>query len=124
MTAKHTLPEVVVTLRDDGIIDYDYTTNATVDLDVARKAVTAARELVSKPVPTLVRINRVKEVTRDARMFFAESEENRQVSSKVALVIGSPLARIIGNFFMGLNKGPFPVQLFTNVDTAIEWLRG
>lgn len=116
------LPEVVVTMRDDGIIEFDYTTETVVDLEVARKAVGAARELVSGPTPSLVRINRVKEVSRDARIFFAESDENKTVSSKVALMINSPLTRIIANFFMGLNKATLPVRMFTDDQSAIEWL--
>ena len=122
-STPHTPQEVSVRLRDDGILEFDYLTNRVVDLDIARTAVGEARELVRAPTPTLVRINLVKEVTRDARVFFAESEENRQVSSKVALLIASPLGRIIGNFFMGLNRAALPVRLFTEVDAAVAWLQ-
>lgn len=117
-----TLPEVVVTLRPDGIIDYNYTTEGTVDLDVAQRALAAAAELISEPAPSLVRINRLREVTREARICFAQNDKDQRVSSKIALITDSPLARIIGNFFMGLNSNAMPIALFSDAEPAVDWL--
>ncbi len=37
-------------------------------------------------------------------------------------VISSPVSRVIGNFFMGLNKPISPTRLFTDPHKAIQWL--
>ena len=40
----------------------------------------------------------------------------------VALVIDSPLSRVLGNFFLGFNRPETPARLFTSVDEARAWL--
>src|ERR1700756_4774181 len=40
-----------------------------------------------------------------------------------SILIESPLSRIIGNFFMGLNKPSVPAKLFNNEQDAIAWLK-
>jgi hypothetical protein len=41
-----------------------------------------------------------------------------------ALIVDSPVGRIIGNFFIGMNKPGIPVKIFDSEDKAIQWLRG
>ena len=90
-----------------------------------------AREIIKKmgslsggqPRPALVDATGTKSIDREARRYFA-GHETAKVESAAALIIGSPLSRAIGNFFMGLNKAQIPVRLFTSEDEALEWLRG
>ena len=117
-----TLPECDIRLWENGILDYDYTLSGEVGIELARRAVAAGRELVTAPCPTLIRINRVAGVTREARLYFSESEDNQAVVSRVALLIDSPLSRLIGNFFIGINRAPFPTKLFTRLNEAEAWL--
>jgi hypothetical protein len=42
----------------------------------------------------------------------------------VALLVGSPVTRVIGNFFIGLNKPRWPVRLFRSESDALAWLGG
>ena len=41
-----------------------------------------------------------------------------------AFIVDSPLSRVIGSLFLGMNKPPFPVRLFTSEADAINWLKG
>ena len=41
-----------------------------------------------------------------------------------AIIVDSPVSRLIGSFFLGLNKPPFPTKLFTSEADAVEWLKG
>ena len=41
----------------------------------------------------------------------------------VALVVGNPLARAIGSFFMGLSKPEIDTKMFDSVEHAVDWLR-
>ncbi len=50
-------------------------------------------------------------------------EEAAKYQSAIALLIGSPLSRVIGNFFIGFNKSPMPTKLFTSEPEALEWLK-
>ncbi len=41
----------------------------------------------------------------------------------IAMLINSPGSRIIGNFFLGINKPSVPTKLFNEKNKAIEWLK-
>jgi hypothetical protein len=43
--------------------------------------------------------------------------------SAFAIIIQSPLSRVIGNFFMGLNKPRVPARLFKSEKEAVKWLK-
>lgn len=124
MSRKRTTEYASLEYTDDGILEYRYTPGAMVDLEFARSIVRDARELLGDdaPVPSLVEPGNVKEFTREARTYFAESEDNRAVSSSVALMVESPATRIIGNVFMKVSKPRIPTKLFTNRDAARAWL--
>lgn len=76
-----------------------------------------------KPRPFLMDISRVRSLSRDARNKYANSPEARALFSCVALLVGSPLSRAVGNFFIGLNKPLMPTRLFTSRTDALAWLR-
>jgi hypothetical protein len=40
-----------------------------------------------------------------------------------ALVVGNPLSRALGSFFIGLNRPKVPTRLFETVDKGVEWLK-
>jgi hypothetical protein len=75
------------------------------------------------PRPFLMDISRVRSLSRDARNYFASSDASREMFSCVALVVGSPLSRAVGNFFIGLNKPRMPTRLFTSEEEGLAWLR-
>lgn len=70
----------------------------------------------------IVDTREIKSITKEARDYFSlNGRESRVVA--FAIVIGSPLSAIIGNFFMGLNKPRVPVKLFTSEESAIKWCK-
>jgi hypothetical protein len=79
-------------------------------------------QIVDSPKPTLVLMQQVARVDREARAFFA-AEEYLRLSSQTALVVGSPVSRVIGNFFVGLNRLKYPCKVFDESQRAVEWLR-
>jgi hypothetical protein len=73
-------------------------------------------------VLSLADIRNIKSITRGARIYFT-SEETGAVLRAQAVIVGSPLSRVIGNFY-GLYGMPYPIKLFTAEAKAIEWLKG
>jgi len=73
--------------------------------------------------PALVDLRELRSMSRDCRKYFA-GPETAKVEAAVALLVVSPLARAIGNFFMGLNRPLVPTRLFTSEVDALGWLRG
>jgi len=58
-------------------------------------------------------------ISKEARRFFAD---HPPVSACAALLVQSTFQRILGNFFLGVNKVKIPLRLFTSETEAILWL--
>jgi hypothetical protein len=68
----------------------------------------------------------------DAENFFSTTSEFRQLSASkeytdlriaLAIVTNSMATKIIGNFFIKVNKPASPTKLFSNEKQAFEWLK-
>ena len=69
----------------------------------------------------LIDMTRITEIAKEGRDYFA-NERTASIQRATALLIESPVSRVIGNFFMGLNKPMTPTRLFTDPKKAIKWL--
>ena len=70
----------------------------------------------------LVDMTAISEISKEARDYFA-NERTASIQRATALLTSSPVSRVIGNFFMGLNKPISPTRLFTDPRGAIKWLQ-
>lgn len=128
MTQSFQAAGVAVVVHADGIVEFDYAGVQRVEAaDALAMFMQVEVELRARgvpiPAPTLVRMARVTTVTREAREVFA-GEENARVASRVALIAHNPISRVIGSFFLGLNRPRQPVRLFGDDVAALAWLRG
>ena len=73
------------------------------------------------PMPLLVDFARASGQSMESRKYYAE--KSVQWCSKAALLVRSPVSRVIGNIYMGLNKPIVPTRMFTDEEKAMEWLR-
>jgi hypothetical protein len=95
----------------------------TMDLEDGTESTRISLELVrGKPLLLLSDLSNVTKMTIECRNHFA-GEEHAKSFSKAALLVSSPISRIIGNFFMGLNKPIKPTTLFTDKSKAIKCVR-
>lgn len=124
-------PSAIVTIRtaklwkgDDGILRGEALPDSDETLDDAKEQFAAQRAqwFRGTPLPFLMDIRGCRSISREARAHFA-GPEAAQMFAAVAILIGSPLTRAIGNFFLGLNKPIMTTRLFTSKDEAIEWRR-
>ena len=69
----------------------------------------------------IVDMRGVRSQSREARQYFAGPEAER-VSSAVALLIGSPVSRVLANFFLRIMPQRVPTALFTDETAAVSWL--
>ena len=72
--------------------------------------------------PFFVNLYNVRSTTKDAREFLSTPEANVNIVA-AAMLINSPVQRIMGNFFLAVNKPQIPLKLFTSTENAIEWLQ-
>jgi hypothetical protein len=75
-------------------------------------------------LPVLADIRHVKAIEREAREVYRSREKYNMEVTALAILVGSPLSRAIGNFFIGLSRMPMPTRLFTSEADAIRWLKG
>jgi hypothetical protein len=110
-------------LEADGIVRAKMFAHVELDRVDAEEAIHAIAKVTGGARrPVLVDMTQIKFMTREARTYFA-GPETANAESAAALLIRSPLARAIGNFFMGLNKPLMPTRLFTSEEAALTWLR-
>ena len=69
----------------------------------------------------LADIRNAPQTDRGARDF-AKKPIMIKHTKALALIVGGPFSRVLGNFFIGFNKGAYPVKLFTDESDAKDWL--
>jgi len=108
--------------RADGLLHYVYEPGAVVTLKDSEEIVAALAELSDEPRPTLVEMQRVHRIEPECRRFYEQSRENASAESSIALVVGTPVSRVIATAFLGLNRPDFAIALFDTVPEAEAWL--
>ncbi len=107
----------------DGIARTTVKLNAEVTIKEAKENSNAVNSLYTgQSFPLLVDSRQIRSISKEARDLFSLNNRSSHVNS-FAILIGSPLSRIIGNFFMGLNKPRVPVKLFNSEQEALVWLK-
>ncbi len=110
------------TLDPRGFIISRVAPLAEINLDHAKENSAKVRELSGDQVfPILVDIRKIRSISKEARDHFAMRGRKPGVVA-IAMLVSSPLSRIIGNFFLGLNHPVVPTRMFTDREQAEEWL--
>jgi hypothetical protein len=115
-------PKFRMWLRPDGIVQMVFTPRVATDLADARAAIDAVIQLTGgRRSPVLVDLHESGPPDRSARSELARRDD---VASAVAMIVDTPLNRMLGNFFLSVNKPQFPTRLFDNEASAVAWLQG
>jgi hypothetical protein len=116
-----THPKFRMWLRPDGIVQLVWIPRTTALLEDATAALEAMAQITAgRRSPLLVDMRDTGPQDRSAR---AEWTSRTDLSSGVAMIVGTPLSRMMGNLFIRMNKPPFPARLFDNEAPAIAWLK-
>jgi hypothetical protein len=114
-----------ISLGDDGIVRARMNPGVFhIELADAQEVIRAMSALcggVRRPV--LVDLRELRSMTRECRTYFA-GPETAAIQAAAGLLVVSPVARALGNFFMGLNKPLVPTRLFTSEPETLVWLSG
>lgn len=106
----------------DNILHTECYPNTVMTLeDGVESTVISALMVNHSPRPLLCDLTNVVRMTRECRTHFA-SAQHAATFSRAALIVTSPISKVIGNFFLGLNKPVKPTRLFTNKEEALRWL--
>ena len=97
-----TNPKFRMWLRPDGIVQVVWVPHVEIGLEDATAAIEAMTELTGgRRSPLLADVHDTGPQTRAARLELARLDD---LVSAVAMIVGTPLSRIMGNFFLGVNR--------------------
>ena len=71
--------------------------------------------------PTLADLRGIARSERGSREL-AAGPEIAAVTLRVALLVGNPVSRIFGNFFLRVTRPAYPARIFTDEASARRWL--
>ena len=109
-------------LRSDGIVQLVWAPRAAMVLEDAVAAIGAMAQLTGgRPSPLLVDVHEQGPMDRPARTEFTRRGD---MVSAVALIVGTPLSRLMGNFFLSVSRPVAPTRLFDDEASALAWLQG
>ena len=107
---------------EEGILHCYYKKIDVLDIDVAKIGVRDRIEFSNNvSYPCLFDIRETNEITKDARDYLAK--EGNELVTASAIVVSSAILRVIANFFIKVNRPVNPTRLFTDRETAVEWLK-
>lgn len=74
----------------------------------------------NKPFVMCLDISKMHSISLEARKYY--SKNSSTTNQGIAIITRTPISRVIGNFFIGLNKPKLPVKLFSSKTESIVWL--
>jgi len=72
------------------------------------------------PRPLIVDFTLVRSMQREARAYYSSDDNSLKIKA-LAIVTGSNIGRLVGNFFIGLNSSDIPTKIFSNGEEAKKW---
>ncbi len=116
------LPHSLIELRSDGIVQLTTIENFTFTIKETIEGIDAIGKLSGgQPVCVLKIAGLGSTVDTDSRHYIA-NERGARYSIAEAIVIQSFAQKIIGNFYLKVEKPQKPTRLFTDTASAVEWL--
>ena len=113
-----------VSLREAGILQARLFNDVEINLERAKEYHSLVEYLSrSQPHVTLIDITGISSMTPAARKQLQEASSEWGKTIAVALVTNSFTARVIGNFFLSINKPSYPIQIFTDSLVAHQWAK-
>ena len=106
----------------EGFVFATMREGARFELADAKEAVAATRDLAGAKTRVLVDMRRIQSQSKEARGYFNAPEIANHLHA-VALLVASPLSRMIANFFLRVREQPVPTRLFDDEAAARAWLR-
>jgi hypothetical protein len=118
----HNLTCYFTWMGEDGIARTKVKVGSEVKLEHAQEnSVVVNSFYVDQKFPLLIDARGIKSITRDARNFFTTNGRKTNTLA-FAIIIDSSVSKVVGNFFLGINKPAVPTKLFSDETHALEWL--
>jgi hypothetical protein len=112
-----------ISLGEDGIIRKVFINNAEETLKDALESEEIIKKLsAGQKRPMYADFTGLRSMDPEARAYYTGERAGALISACAGMT-KSKIGKVISNFFIGFNRPPSPVKLFTSEDEAIEWLK-
>ena len=112
-----------VFLQPDGIIRMEISKTDEITLENVNDFLAAVKVIGGgKSFCNLIIFEKFVQVDKESREYTASEEANIYTIAE-ALVIKSSALKIVGNFYIQVNKPTRPTKIFTNEEDATKWLK-
>lgn len=109
---------------DEGILYIRLLENAEIDLTRSKEMQRASVEITKgDKFVALIDARAKVTVTKEAREWGSTKEAHGKMIAQ-AIWVNSLANRLVGNFIIQFHKPYAPTKLFSDENTALEWLRG
>ena len=106
---------------EEGVVFFVYKDNSSIDVNAATQIVSDRIQFQRQvEYPVYCDIRGMKKADKAARDYLAK--EGSSYTKGVAIIVDSPMTKIIGNFYLGLNKPTAPTKMFTDKQEALAFL--
>lgn len=108
---------------ENKILIGTYKNLVKIDLDAARHIVQERiRFAANRKMPAMIISGRLVSMDKPARDYLASAQGTEGLLA-CAIIVTSPFARLLGIYFMSVNKPPIPVKIFRDTSKAEQWLQ-
>lgn len=114
-------PKARVRRAADGIIEVCWHDGAVVDVDDVLEVLEAEGRLMGERALALIDARPVRSMTRAAQRVTTEHAVAARTDA-AAILIGSEVSRLLGQFFLAIGRPRYPTRLFTDPTHARSWL--
>lgn len=112
-----------IRMEAQGLVRITHHPGAVQTLDDAQATSAVVNNLIGgQQVRLLIDMRRIKSQDREVREYYTQQGYAIGLQA-VAILVGSPVSRVIGNLYIGFNKSNIPTRLFTSEAEAIAWLQ-
>ena len=118
-----TFKSYTVSLREDGLIQIEIQPESEVGLEEVIEGTDYIMSVVeNRKFPVLFIAKEFSVPSSESREYLAK-KESLPYSLADAYVIYSFPQKLIGNFYLKVNKPARPTKIFTNEEEAVKWLK-
>ena len=112
----------IISLSEEGFYDLFIKDNVEVFIEDMERIKAAQKQLSGNRIPILISGGKYSTTNIEVMKFLAKNE-NMPYSKVSAYVAKSTSQKLLGNFYMKINKPERPTRFFSTREGAIDWLK-
>ncbi len=122
MTKSVSDHKFIISLIDEGYYELYIKDNVEIFVEDMERIKDAQRQLSSLRIPVLISGGKYSTTNVDVMKYLAKNE-NMPYSKVSAYITNSISQKLLGNFYLKINKPERPTRFFSNKKDAIDWLK-